>query len=746
MNRLAFLFVLTLSVPTVSAQDLSVRTLLLSDAGPGTGDGARFDKFRFPAVNDVGEVVFEGELTGPGVTSANDRGLWLVTRTGDLVLLAREGNPAPSGVPGAVFRSFIAPATINNNGIVVFEATVTGPGVDNGNNEGIYAASVAGLRPVALEGSPAPGFPGVSLGDPANVSGGLRYVALNDAGEVAFTARLTGPGVSFSNNEALYTGRPGSLTPVLREGAPAPPGAPSGTIRGVSDTPEILPDGTLAAGFGVIQGSTDRGVLALLNETGLDRVVAVEGEPSPSGRPFGAFNGFSANANRDVLFRDLGFTGGGTADDEIIAGRPGALRLVARVGDPVPGIPNRRYLSVAQHRLGRDGEIVYSGLVTPSSLNDNAALWATGSGVPQLVAWEGQPAPGGGAYAAPRDPVIGDGVVVFSDEPDFGGRIRLFVWTAEDGVRRLPFGTVEVAPGDFRSAEFIDYTEATLLGNEFGAGGAGEPQAINARGQFAFLARFTDGSYGLFLADLTAGEVLDLALTPLQTEVPAGGGPVGYTARGENLSDAAQNVDFWAQVTLPNGTTRPALGPVTVTLAPGASAERTLRQPVPRRAPAGTYTYTGFVGTFPDDPVAADAFQFIKLGRAAWADEPLPLLAFGLAIDEATGRAVQPGDAWTADAPRATSVRTAAAAVEIVAFPNPFATTATLRFDLPASGAVRLAVYDVLGREVARLLDGETEAGSHAVAFEAAALPSGVYVYRLAAGSTVRSGRVVLVR
>ena len=67
-------------------------------------------------------------------------------------------------------------------------------------------------------------------------------------------------------------------------------------------------------------------------------------------------------------------------------------------------------------------------------------------------------------------------------------------------------------------------------------------------------------------------------------------------------------------------------------------------------------------------------------------------------------------------------------------FPNPFNASTTIRFGLPESAPVRLAVYDALGREVARLIDAVLEPGRHEVRFDASGLPSGVYVARLTAG------------
>ncbi|HYE57793.1 MAG TPA: S8 family serine peptidase, partial [Rhodothermales bacterium] len=67
-------------------------------------------------------------------------------------------------------------------------------------------------------------------------------------------------------------------------------------------------------------------------------------------------------------------------------------------------------------------------------------------------------------------------------------------------------------------------------------------------------------------------------------------------------------------------------------------------------------------------------------------------------------------------------------------FPNPARTGATLRFSLPEATRVRLAVYDAMGREVARLADGEQAAGTHTFTLDASTLAAGTYVSRLEAG------------
>ena len=66
-------------------------------------------------------------------------------------------------------------------------------------------------------------------------------------------------------------------------------------------------------------------------------------------------------------------------------------------------------------------------------------------------------------------------------------------------------------------------------------------------------------------------------------------------------------------------------------------------------------------------------------------------------------------------------------------YPNPFNPETTIRYALPQAGKARLAVYDLLGHEVAVLVDGLQSAGHHTVRFDAGDLPSGAYVYRLQA-------------
>jgi len=66
-------------------------------------------------------------------------------------------------------------------------------------------------------------------------------------------------------------------------------------------------------------------------------------------------------------------------------------------------------------------------------------------------------------------------------------------------------------------------------------------------------------------------------------------------------------------------------------------------------------------------------------------------------------------------------------------YPNPFNPTTTIEFDLPEASIVTLKIYNLLGQEVATLIDREEIELSETVEFDASSLPSGVYLYRLVA-------------
>jgi len=79
-------------------------------------------------------------------------------------------------------------------------------------------------------------------------------------------------------------------------------------------------------------------------------------------------------------------------------------------------------------------------------------------------------------------------------------------------------------------------------------------------------------------------------------------------------------------------------------------------------------------------------------------------------------------------------------------YPNPFNPITTIKYKIPELSLVTLKVYDVLGNEIATLFNEEKNAGNYSVEFNATALPSGVYFYRIQAGDFIQTKKMVLMK
>ena len=79
-------------------------------------------------------------------------------------------------------------------------------------------------------------------------------------------------------------------------------------------------------------------------------------------------------------------------------------------------------------------------------------------------------------------------------------------------------------------------------------------------------------------------------------------------------------------------------------------------------------------------------------------------------------------------------------------YPNPFNPSTTIRYAIPNGGLVTLKVYDILGREVATLVNEEKPAGTYQVSFDASSLSSGIYFYRLKSGEFEQTKKFVLMK
>jgi len=79
-------------------------------------------------------------------------------------------------------------------------------------------------------------------------------------------------------------------------------------------------------------------------------------------------------------------------------------------------------------------------------------------------------------------------------------------------------------------------------------------------------------------------------------------------------------------------------------------------------------------------------------------------------------------------------------------YPNPFNPGTKIKFSIPHSGIVSLKVYDILGNEVANLIDEEKPAGEYEVEFYAKELSSGIYFYTLRTGAFIQTKKMILIK
>ncbi|MFH0866804.1 MAG: FG-GAP-like repeat-containing protein, partial [Bacteroidota bacterium] len=81
----------------------------------------------------------------------------------------------------------------------------------------------------------------------------------------------------------------------------------------------------------------------------------------------------------------------------------------------------------------------------------------------------------------------------------------------------------------------------------------------------------------------------------------------------------------------------------------------------------------------------------------------------------------------------------------VMIYPNPFAHTTTISYQLPEKSNVKLSVFDITGKEIKSLVNQTQQAGEYKINFNAGSLPSGIYYYRLIAGNNAETGKMMVI-
>ncbi len=492
------------------AGTIEIQTLAFSgEQADGLPEGVQFSYFSVPSISSGGQVAFAATVAGPGITEDNDRGIW-VGPPGGLVLAAREGD-SPAGMPTEVYPQLEPFAVaVNSAGLVAFYDSV-GPEMRGGPPISLWAGPPDDARLAAREGEQAAAmaigfdyayFPEftpvyndvghvtfhaaitdgvtttdgfgvwsgppealslvVRIGDPAPNAGEdilfdrIREMPLlNSTGQFLFSSFLSGPGVTFANDTAVWFGSPAGSVLVAREGDPA-----DGVGPGIHYD-EMFAKSLSAAGFvaftATLEGSgvgsgNERGAWAGATDNPI--LVARQDDPAanvPAGVKYNYLNRILVNQAGQVLV-NASLKGTGVDNDNnsaIWVGTPGNFQMIAREDDHAPGTPSDvRFSGISVGLLNGLGQTVFlnnlRGNVTSA---DDWALYGT----------------------------------------DVSGRLCLLGREGDE---------FEVAPGVSRTVVSL-----YLLSSK-GNGEDGRPTPFSGAGQAAFMATFDDGSRGIFVATI----------------------------------------------------------------------------------------------------------------------------------------------------------------------------------------------------------------------------------------------------
>jgi hypothetical protein len=437
-----------------------------------------------PRLSADGQILFSSAISGPGLTTANDSGLFSGNALAP-TLLVQEGNAAP-GTAGATFSSSFSnlshqPTGINRAGRVLFQSSLAGGDVvGTTNNSGWFTGDpILGLELVQRRGDTVFGGEVVSA---------LGFVSqMNDSGQVALDGTLSTtlgtPPATVADDKALWIWTPGvGLQPVVREGDPAP--------------------GTIGAVFGNPTNSWSVNVGAnAFNNSGLVAMNAqlLGGDAGPG------FNDYAV----------------------YIAGTAG-LGMVMRRGDQAPGLPVGITMDVVNNsslRLNNGGDVAFQcTLAGGVSATDDSAIYAGAFGTLALAVREGDAAPGtlGATFGQltglsmhynDRGQVLFHADLIGGDVVSGVNNIALYAFDPELGLQLVMRRgeQVEVAPGVFE-------TVASFGGTQFSNGDAAA-LCFNRNGEMAMRVNFmTNGAAAIVVVKI--GSLVGL---PGQISVSTGG-------------------------------------------------------------------------------------------------------------------------------------------------------------------------------------------------------------------------------
>jgi hypothetical protein len=491
--------VATFAVNSVAFGDGKFRTVALSET---FGTDAPFG-FRFPALNNHGEVAFSG-IRGSTFTES-----WFVDAFGGNRLVAGRGNPVPGLPAGPVFDTVGSPL-LNNSGQVALVGRAMGLGISEQNAGGLWTEDGASnLQLVVRTGAQAPGTP------PGVVFDFVGDNLFNDSGHSAIGDSVRGIGINDDNKTGIWWNDGAGNTSLVVRGGDHVPGLSSDiNFRNPSISGMSLNDGGKIAFRSFVTGASSGNSGIWLWEYGQPLTqIARRGEFVP-GEPttFGAL-GFDVRLNNSG---DVAFFDSRIRDRVWVRQTDGEYRLIAEEGDSAPGtMAGVSFLELNDtFEMNKSGHIAIWASLTGIGVSaaNNEGIWREDDEGLHLVVRLGDQAPGTSAgvhFSNLGQPTInGIGQVAFpgylsgvgvTDENDFG------FWALDrNGILQLLIREGDEIDTD--DGIGVDLKTIRFLEDIFRASGNedGRPSVFNDAGQFVFVAGFTDSQSGVFVSNAAA--------------------------------------------------------------------------------------------------------------------------------------------------------------------------------------------------------------------------------------------------
>ena len=473
-------------------------TLVARSGGPiATTPGATFGtSFSGAAVNDAGQVTFSGGIDD-GTTSS---GALFAGLPGDMRLLIRAGDDAAGTAAGVKYGSLWSDPQIDAAGRVAVTTMLAGaiqPGVDEA---ALYVGTPGALSLLARTGGAAPGTTAQYAP--------FFNVALGRAGHVGFASRLMGSGVTTTNRDAVFASSTpvAPLALRARQGSASPlPGSP--TYTGVTREPPAVGGGghiafTAAAsgGTSIITG-TAGGAMSVLARSGT-------AAPGTSSTFTSFADDLHVDTTGRVAFKaTLSGTNNGVASPQafFLATPALGVTMVARGGDPAPDLPGAHLsqLLTAATRANDNAQLAFRATISGAGVDstNNQAIFAGPAGAVRLIARTGDPVPDADPvtsnpklFALSQPLISDDGLVAF--HATFDGSLSpangIFVTDAAGELFTLVRSGQQLV---------VDGTPHTVRDLRMQSDDP-NASALSGAGHLVFSATFTDDTSAVFVTTL----------------------------------------------------------------------------------------------------------------------------------------------------------------------------------------------------------------------------------------------------